>query len=94
MNANVDAIVNVNVNVNANVNIYVYVNVNVGVKTNVNANVNVNVNVNRELKVEIANWWYNDQLIILNWELVFLGFGKSPIPNPKNTNTQLKITNR
>ena len=47
----------------------------------------------RELKVEITNWWSNDQFVILNWELVFLGFSNSPIPNPKNTNHQFKITN-
>ena len=29
----------------------------------------------------------------MNLEFVFLGFGKSPIPNPKNTNPQFKITN-
>ena len=48
---------------------------------------------NRELKVESTNWWYNDQLVILNWELVFLEVGRLPIPHPKNTNPQFKITN-
>ena len=35
----------------------------------------------------MTNWWF--------WigNLMFLGFGKSPIPNPKNTIPQFKITN-
>ena len=49
----------------------------------------------RELKVELTNWWSNDQLVILNWGLVLLAFGigdlnpqfqilKTPIPNDKS----------
>ena len=46
---------------------------------------------NGKYKVEITNWWWNDQLVIFNCWLVFLGLGKSPIPNPKNTNPYFKI---